>query len=419
LTRADRYRRSIAVMFLDLDNFKVVNDSLGHEVGDQLLSAVANRLRECLRDEDTAARLGGDELAVLLEDIVDEQSVVDIAKRISAMMTEPFVLNGRELFATFSIGIALSTPGHDRPDTLLRNADLAMYRAKANGKARFQVFDPSMTISALERMEMETDLRHALDRGELRVVYQPIMSLETGSVSELEVLVRWDHPTRGLISPTQFIPLAEETGLIVAIGQWVLEESCRQGRAWHVAQPTEPLLTISVNLSARQFLQVDLVEDVARAIWESRMDPSSLNLEITESVLMRDIDGTIEKLWALKRLGVQLAIDDFGTGYSSLSYLKRFPVDTLKIDRSFVSGLGQDSNDTAIVRSVVALAKSLNLAVTGEGIETSEQLGHLQALGCDRGQGYLFAMPLDAHAIDALLDGNAHVEPVTGHRSVA
>jgi EAL domain-containing protein (putative c-di-GMP-specific phosphodiesterase class I) len=276
-----------------------------------------------------------------------------------------------------------------------------------------------MTISALERMEMETDLRHALDRSELRVVYQPIISLETGNVSELEALVRWDHPTRGLISPTQFIPLAEETGLIVAIGQWVLEESCRQGSAWHLAHPSEPLLTISVNLSARQFLQVDLVEDVARAVWESRLDPSSLKLEITESVLMRDVDGTIEKLWALKRLGVQLAIDDFGTGYSSLSYLKRFPVDTLKIDRSFVSGLGQDSNDTAIVRSVVALAKSLNLAVTGEGIETSEQLGHLQALGCDRGQGYLFAMPLDAYEIDALLAHHTQAAPVADQRFVA
>ena len=419
LARADRYRRSIAVMFLDLDNFKVVNDSLGHEIGDRLLMAVAARLRACLRDEDTAARLGGDELAVLLEEVVDEQSAVDVARRISATMTEPIVLDGRELFPTFSIGIALSTPGHDRPDTLLRNADLAMYRAKANGKARFQVFDPSMTIGALERMEMESDLRHALDRRELRVVYQPIVALEHGRISELEALVRWDHPTRGTISPVQFIPLAEETGLIVSIGQWVLEEACRQAHAWAIAHPTEPAIVMSVNLSARQFLQADLVEEVARVLWQTRLDPSTLKLEITESVLMRDIDGTIEKLWALKNLGVHLAIDDFGTGYSSLSYLKRFPVDTLKIDRSFVSGLGQDSNDTAIVRSVVALAKSLNLAVTGEGIETSEQLGQLQALGCDQGQGYLFAKPLEAVAVSELL---ANVEPSAAQdarRSVA
>jgi diguanylate cyclase (GGDEF)-like protein/PAS domain S-box-containing protein len=420
LARADRYRRSIAVMFLDLDNFKVVNDSLGHEVGDELLAAVANRLRATLREEDTAARLGGDELAVLVEDIVDEQCVVEIARRISLSMTAPIVLNGRELFVTFSIGIALSTPGHDRPDTLLRNADLAMYRAKANGKAGFQVFDPSMTISALERMELETDLRHALDRGELRVVYQPIMSLNDGQVSELEALVRWDHPTRGMIPPTQFVPLAEETGLIVGIGQWVLEEACRRARAWHLAHPTEPLITISVNLSARQFLLADLVEEVARVLWESRLEPATLKLEITESVLMRDIDGTIEKLWALKSLGVQLAIDDFGTGYSSLSYLKQFPVDTLKIDRSFVSGLGQDTNDTAIVRSVVALAKSLNLAVTGEGIETSEQLGQLQSLGCDRGQGYLFAMPLDVDDVATLLaQGAVQATREAEHRSVA
>jgi EAL domain-containing protein (putative c-di-GMP-specific phosphodiesterase class I) len=260
-----------------------------------------------------------------------------------------------------------------------------------------------MTISAMERLELETDLRHALDRNQLRVVYQPIMSLETGQVSELEALLRWDHPKRGLISPAQFIPLAEETGLIVQIGQWVLEDACYRTYAWQQARPSNPPIAISVNLSARQFVQTDLVETVARALFMSRLDPSCLKLEITESVLMRDIDGTIEKLWALKDLGVQLAIDDFGTGYSSLSYLKRFPVDTLKIDRSFVSGLGQDSNDTAIVRSVVALAKSLNLAVTGEGIETSEQLGQLQALGCDRGQGYLFAKPLSADEIDGLL----------------
>jgi EAL domain-containing protein (putative c-di-GMP-specific phosphodiesterase class I) len=278
-----------------------------------------------------------------------------------------------------------------------------MYRAKANGKAGFEVFDPSMTISALERLELETDLRHALDRGELRVVYQPIMSLESGQISELEALLRWDHPKRGLISPAQFIPLAEETGLIVQIGQWVLEEACRRAYAWQQASTSGPPIVMGVNLSARQFVQADLVEMVARALFLSRLDPSCLKLEITESVLMRDIDGTIDKLWALKDLGVQLAIDDFGTGYSSLSYLKRFPVDTLKIDRSFVSGLGQDSNDTAIVRSVVALAKSLNLAVTGEGIETAEQLGQLQALGCDRGQGYLFAMPLDADEIEGLL----------------
>jgi EAL domain-containing protein (putative c-di-GMP-specific phosphodiesterase class I) len=342
-------------------------------------------------------------MAVLLEEIVDEQAAVEVARRVSAAMAEPFLLNGRELFASFSIGIALSVPGHDRPDTLLRNADLAMYRAKANGKAGFQVFDPSMTITALERLELETELRHALDRGQLRVVYQPIMSLGSGRVSELEALLRWDHPTRGVISPSQFIPLAEETGLIVPIGQWVLESACQRAHAWHEAFPDDAPVAISVNLSARQFMQTDLVEEVARALWQTRLEPSALKLEITESVLMRDIDGTVEKLWALKALGIQLAIDDFGTGYSSLSYLKRFPVDTLKIDRSFVSGLGQDSNDTAIVRSVVALAKSLNLAVTGEGIETPEQLGQLQALGCDRGQGYLFAMPLDVVEVDRLL----------------
>ena len=403
LARADRNRRSVAVLFLDLDNFKVVNDSLGHELGDRLLVGVAERLRACLRAEDTAARLGGDEFTVLLENLVDDGQPIEVTQRIAAQLSQPIRLNGRELVPTCSIGIAVSAPGRDRPDTLLRNADLAMYRAKANGKARYAVFDPSMNTDALERLELEGDLRHALELRQLRVVYQPIVTLASGRVSELEALLRWDHPARGVVLPADFIPLAEATGLIVEIGQWVLEEACRRARAWQLAHPADAQLTISVNLSARQFLNPDLIDDIARTLRDTDLAPSCLKLEITESVLMHDTDGTVAKLWALKRLGVRLAIDDFGTGYSSLSYLKLFPVDTLKIDRSFVSGLGQDSNDTAIVRSVVALAKSLNLAVTGEGIETAEQLGHLRALGCDLGQGYLFAKPLAADDVGALL----------------
>ncbi|MGE3907997.1 MAG: putative bifunctional diguanylate cyclase/phosphodiesterase [Chloroflexota bacterium] len=403
LVRAERRRRLIAVMFLDLDNFKVVNDSLGHDVGDRLLVEAAERVQTCLRAEDTAARLGGDELAVLLEDVIDESSVVDVATRISEAMSEPMMIDGRTLIVTVSIGIALSTAARERPDTLLRNADLAMYRAKADGKARVQLFDPSMSNGALDRLELESDLRSALAGDELRVVHQPIVALSTGRIIGIEALIRWDHPSRGTISPAQFIPIAEETGLIVEIGLWVLREACTRARMWHLARPQEPPLTMSVNLSARQFLQPDLVERVADVLFETGLDPAALKLEITETVLMRDIDSTVEKLWALKRLGVKLAIDDFGTGYSSLSYLKRFPVDTLKIDRSFVSGLGEDANDTAIVRSVVALAKSLNLAVTGEGIETTAQLGHLQSLGCDRGQGYLFSKPVDAAAMGQLL----------------
>jgi diguanylate cyclase (GGDEF)-like protein/PAS domain S-box-containing protein len=403
LARADRARRAVAVLFLDLDNFKVVNDSLGHEVGDRLLKIIAERLRHCLRAEDTAARLGGDEFTVLLEDLTDEHGAIEVAERIAVEVGQPVTLEGREIVPTCSIGIALSTPGRDRPDTLLRNADLAMYSAKAGGKGRFRVFDPSMNDGALERLELEGDLRHALERGEFRVVYQPIMGLASGRLGEVEALVRWDHPRRGLISPADFIPLAEETGLIVPIGQWVLEESCRRARAWQDAHQTEPQVVISVNLSARQFLQADLVERVDQTLRATGLDPTCLKLEITESVLMQDMEGTIAKLWALKRLGVKLAIDDFGTGYSSLNYLKLFPVDTLKIDRSFVSGLGEDTNDTAIVGSIVALAKSLNLAVTGEGIETSEQLGRLQALGCDRGQGYLFAKPLAADEVGDLI----------------
>jgi diguanylate cyclase (GGDEF)-like protein len=409
LARADRQLRPVGVLVLDLDNFKIINDSLGHQAGDELLRVVADRVRGCLRSVDTAARLGGDEFTILVEDVSDAAEVTSVAERVVHALRVPIALDQREIFVTASVGIALSTPHHTTAEALLRNADVAMYQAKAAGKGHWQIYDASLETRARERLDVEMDLRRALERGEFRVHYQPIVKLATGEITEVEALVRWEHPERGRMSPDAFIPIAEETGLIVPLGQWVLEEACMQARRWHAQYPNQPPMVMSVNLSARQFQHPGLVPDIERAVAQSQLDPSLLKLEITESVLMHDVDATVATLRALKVLGILLAIDDFGTGYSSLSYLKRFPIDTLKIDRSFVSGLGQDAQDTAIVRSVVSLAKTLNLSVTGEGIETAAQQAQLAELGCDLGQGFLFARPAPAGALeDVLRDGGAH-----------
>jgi diguanylate cyclase (GGDEF)-like protein len=414
LRRTTHYHRSLSVMFLDLDNFKVVNDSLGHNTGDELLVTIAERLQGCLRFEETVARLGGDEFTILLEEVSDERDAAAVAERILSALQKPVLLQGHEIVPSVSIGIVLST-ADDTTETLLRDADLAMYRAKTAGKGRYEIFDQSMTTSALDRLQLEADLRHAIPRGELRVVYQPIMTLETGRIREVEALLRWVHPERGVISPVDFIPIAEATGLIIPIGQWVLEAACRQAREWQLACPTEPPLIMSVNLSVRQFRHPRLAEDIVRALQEAELDPACLKLEITESVVTEEGDAAVKTLWELKNLGVHLAVDDFGTGYSSLNYLLRFPVDTLKIDRAFVSGLGTDDQSVAIVRSVIDLARSLNLAVTGEGIETLEQLGQLRELGCQQGQGYLFAQPLTSDAIVALLLSGGHPLVGDGH----
>jgi diguanylate cyclase (GGDEF)-like protein len=412
LTRAQRRHEHLAVLFLDLDRFKVVNDTLGHAVGDQLLVEVSRRLTSALRPGDTVARLGGDEFGVLLEDVADAETAVTVAVRIEESLGQPYRFEGREVFVTASIGIALSSAKLGLPEEILRDADLAMYHAKAKGKARHEVFDGSMSAPALDRMDLEMDLRSAISRHEFRLHYQPILRLDTGKITEVEALIRWQHEKRGLLQPDEFIGLTEETGLIVPIGQWVLSEACKQARTWQLEYPTTPPLVMSVNLSSKQFQNPKLVEEIREALDESGLAPSCLKLEITETTVMQDAPVTLTKLNELKELGVRLAIDDFGTGYSSLGYLKRFPVDTLKIDRSFVKGLSPDGGDSAIVRAVVTVAKSLNMDVTAEGVETEGQLAEVTALGCDRAQGFLFARPVSAERVAPLLASRLSKEPI-------
>jgi len=402
LAGAARGGDAVAVLFLDLDRFKVVNDSLGHAAGDDLLVAVAGRLAGCVRGGDTVARLGGDEFAVLLAGLGVGREATRTAERIIRALDAPFRLGGHDVVTATSIGIAVGGTGHAAVD-LLRDADVALYRAKARGRGRYAVFDATMNARALERLELEADLRRALRRGEFEVYYQPKVDLATGRLAGLEALVRWRHPVRGVVGPGTFIPLAEETGLIQPLGQWVLEEACRQARRWGEAAGGGPAVVVSVNLSARQFAQPALVEDVARALEAGGADPRQVQLEITEGVAMGNAEATVEILRRLKGLGVGLAIDDFGTGYSSLAYLKRFPVDALKIDRAFVTGLRRETADSSIVGAVVGLGRALRLAVVAEGVETAEEAAQLCELGCALGQGYHFARPLPRAQVDALL----------------
>ena len=401
LAYAERHNTTVALLFLDLDNLKVVNDSLGHHVGDQMLVITAERLQACLRLQDTAARLGGDEFTVVFDTPDDIDAVLTVAQRLQAQLRLPMQIDAHELVVTASIGVALSGPSLTSPVALLGAADLAMYQAKANGKGRSVVFEPWMSSKAHERLALETDLRRAIAHDELCVQYQPIIDLQSGRVIAAEALVRWEHPQHGRVAPAAFIPLAEETGLIIPLGNWVLAQVCQQLRAWQLRHPHADTLRVAVNLSARQFQHPTLATDIARLLHTTEVDPACLELEITESVVMQDATTTIETLRQLKALGVQLALDDFGTGYSSLAYLRRFPIDVLKIDRSFVQRLGCDLQDTEIIRAIITLAHTLNLAVTGEGIETAEQRAQLCALGCDHGQGYLFAHPMSGQEFGA------------------
>jgi diguanylate cyclase (GGDEF)-like protein/PAS domain S-box-containing protein len=389
--RHDDYH--FAVLFFDLDRFKLVNDSLGHLAGDRLLVGLAQRLVACLRSEDTVARLGGDEFAILLDEIQDARDATRVAERIQEELRQSFALDGHEVFSTASIGITLDDSRDRPPEELLRDADTAMYRAKAQGRDRHEIFDDAMHARAVAVLKLETELRRALERNELRLVYQPIVSLSTGDTVGFEALVRWQHPERGLIAPDQFVPLAEETGLIIPLGHFVLREACRTAQSWWADRPG---LSISVNLSAREFGQAGLVDRIEGLLGEFRLRPSHLRIEITESLIMEDPEAAVARCGALRSLGVGIDIDDFGTGYSSLTYLRRFPVDALKIDRSFVGGMDGRTEDQEIVRAIVSLAAALGIMTVAEGVETEEQLARLQELGCDLGQGYLFARPVEA-----------------------
>ncbi|HEV2762275.1 MAG TPA: EAL domain-containing protein [Pyrinomonadaceae bacterium] len=404
MARAKRRKVQIfAVLFLDVDRFKVINDSLGHMLGDQLLVGVARRLESCIRQEDTVARVGGDEFTILLEDIADEREAVSVAERIQKELTVPFSLDGHEVFTTVSIGVAPSTTGYEHPEEIMRDADTAMYRAKSLGKARHEVFDKAMHAYAVNLLQLETDLRRALERGEFFIQYQPIVSLDNFSLCGFEALVRWQHPERGLVSPLDFIPIAEDTGQIIAIGHWTLREACRQMRRWQKQFPTDLPLFISVNLSSKQFTQPDLIEQIRKILEEMKLPARTLKLEITESVVMENIEKATEMLRELRALGVQLSIDDFGTGYSSLSYLHRFPIDTLKIDRSFVMRMVDNSENIEIVRTIVMLAQILGMDVVAEGVETKEQLALLRKLGCENGQGYFFSRPLGVSGAEKII----------------
>jgi diguanylate cyclase (GGDEF)-like protein/PAS domain S-box-containing protein len=404
-----------AVLFMDLDGFKMINDSMGHLIGDQLLLGVANRLEKCLRSTDTVARigetftvarLGGDEFTVLLEHIKDPTDAKRAAERMMKALAPPFILGGKEVFTSVSIGIALSNPAYEQPEDILRDADTAMYRAKSLGKARYEVFDADMRASVMARLQLETDLRHALERGEFRNFYQPIVALVSGEIAGFEALLRWQHPTRGLLGPSEFIPVAEETGLIRELGWWNLCEACRQISEWRAGLIAHSNLTISVNLSAKQFLQPNLVGDIRELLVELALPPEALKLEITESTVMADPSAAVEMLQQIKSLGIRLAIDDFGTGYSSLSYLHRFPLDTLKIDRSFISVMEDDGEGMEIARSIVPMANNLRLDVVAEGVETIQQVALLKKLECKYGQGFYFSRPLSAEGIAALLAGD-------------
>jgi diguanylate cyclase (GGDEF)-like protein/PAS domain S-box-containing protein len=393
-----------AVLFLDLDRFKNVNDTLGHMMGDKLLIEIARRIEIRRRATDTVARLGGDEFVILLDDVSDLGAVTQIAKELMVSLAEPFQLGGRDVRITTSIGIVMSTYGYERPDDVLRDADIAMYSAKASGKARFEIFDPTMRMRILERLELENDLRGALANQELQVYYQPIVSLQSKKIIGFEALARWAHPKLGLLTPNHFIPLAEDTGLIIQLDRFILREACRQMAEWQNSLPFDPPLTISVNLSGKQIVQPDLIETIVQILDETALSPEYLKLEITENVILEDSKLTIEVFKELQKLGIQVQIDDFGVGYSSLNYLSQFPINALKIDRSFVSHMLDDKNQMEIVQAIVMLTQRLGVDVIAEGMESTGQMDTLESMGCEFGQGYLVSVPMDSQASRKILE---------------
>src|SRR5688572_14671014 len=404
MRRAARHPDDLfAVLFLDLDRFKDVNDNLGHFAGDELLRAVARRLEACIRPEDTVARLSGDEFAILLESITETSDAGRVAERIEEALSFSINLAGAEVTTSASLGIVTSSMMHDQPEQLLRSADMAMYRAKAAGRARYEMFDRAMHTDALERLQLETDLRRAVELGEFTLHYQPLVSLRSGRITGLEALVRWKHPDRGLVHPADFIPVAEETGLIVPIGRWVMLEACRQIREWQKSHPRSEALTIGVNLSVKQFSQPDLIDMLTQVIETTGVDPSSLRLEITESAIIDKGKFATSILSQIRELGPQVYLDDFGTGYSSLSYLHGLPIDAIKIDRAFVSSMDTDDKNLRLVRTILTLAEIVGVRAEAEGISTAEQLRELRALNCAQGQGYLFSAPITGDAVEEVL----------------
>ena len=401
MAQADRYHQILAVLFLDLDRFKAINDTLGHNVGDQLLKLAAERIRSCIRDCDTVARLGGDEFTIIVDDIIEVQDAAVVAQKILDTLSQPFNLHGHEVFISVSIGVTLYPNDDENADNLLRNADAAMYRAKESGRNNYQFYVADMNVKARERLMLESQLRRALDRNEFMLYYQPRVDLFSGRVIGAEALLRWRHPDMGLVPPAQFIPILEETGMIIPVGEWVLRQASSQNRAWQ--DLGLPPIRMAVNLSVRQFIQKDLADSVLAIIERTGLLPEYLELEITEDLLLENNQTNIVTLTTLRNRGVHISIDDFGTGYSSLSYLKRLPIDTLKIDQSFLRDIENDPDNKAITSAIIAMAASLHLNVLAEGVETEEQLSFLRAQGCNEIQGFSFSQPLTAEEFERML----------------
>lgn len=399
---ADSY--SFAVMFIDLDRFKTINDTLGHQAGDELLQKITKRLALAVRPSDMVARFGGDEFVVLIEQVKNVRQVTSVAERILFELQRPIKVLDQDIYSSASIGIAVSTPEHKSPDELMREADLAMYRAKVKGKARYEIFDTELHSNAVSLLQLEIDLRRAIEHKEFLLYYQPIVSLGSDNITGFEVLIRWNHPMRGMVPPLDFIPIAEETGLILPIGKWVTQEACRQMSEWQKQFPSAKNLVVSVNLSSRQLEQEDLLQQISEILEETGLNPSCLKLEITETVIMNNVEQAVKTVTELRKLGIRVSIDDFGTGYSSLSYLHRFPIDTLKVDRSFINRIGTESESSEIVQTIINLAANLGMDVIAEGIETLEQKQFLERNNCGFGQGYLYSRPVDTLSAKEMIE---------------